>query len=66
MYKRFKSEPDVTDEIGCREMSCRLILAAIMVGCAVSVSGCTMPQTVNFAPLVNLDVKDSANGNTVP
>jgi hypothetical protein len=69
------SSPADLDPLGCAEMSIRLILAAIMVGCAVSVSGCTYNRN---APLIsgssinpikidtNLTVKDSANGNTVP
>ena len=47
------------DPFGCAEMTVRLILAAIMIGCAVSISACTYNRN---APLIDFD----ANGNTVP
>ena len=41
-----------------------LIVLAILCGALLAQTGCTMPKTVNFAPLIS--VEDSANGNTVP
>jgi hypothetical protein len=67
--------PTDADPFGCAEMAFRLILAAIMVGCAVSVSGCRSPivEINRNAPLLpdvkliefNDSLNGSANGNTV-
>lgn len=65
-----KSEPDVMDEIGCREMSLRMIAAVVLVCVAVTLTGCTYtrnaPLIEHNAPFIDFNIKDSANGNTVP
>jgi hypothetical protein len=70
--KKFKSEPDVMDEIGCREMSLRMISAVVLICVALTLPGCA--SAPNFAPLISqptikliqIDNSPIANGNTVP
>ncbi|HNX52302.1 MAG TPA: hypothetical protein PKI68_01010 [Pontiellaceae bacterium] len=40
------------------------ISTTLAILAALQLAGCTAPQSVEFAPLIQLN--DSANGNTVP
>lgn len=44
----------------------RVFAVTFLLAAAICVlAGCTMPQSVQFAPLATVNVQDSANGNTV-
>jgi hypothetical protein len=66
------TSPEDLDPLGCADMACRLILAAIMIGCAVSVSSCRSPlieinRTGPLLPDVKLiEFNDSLNNNKIP
>jgi hypothetical protein len=40
------------------------LCAAVQI--VLAVASCTLPQSVQFAPLVTVEVSDTANGNTIP
>ncbi len=61
--KKFKSEPDVMDEIGCREMSLRMISAVVMVCVALTLPSCTYNRN---APLFETNIEANGNTTTVP
>lgn len=48
------------EDLGCREMAGRMMLAVVLICCAVSLSGCAYTRNAPLisAPLIN------ANGNT--